>query len=136
MGNEAEARQALNTLRATRFVSGAADAAVTATGSDLVTAIRNERKRELACEGHRWFDLRRYRVCEVQPEKVSITHQFGFYKSDTDGGEPLYVRNYTLPEDDPSWTQPIPHEVLEFNVGMPNNGNQKREYDGYSEEDE
>lgn len=136
MGQEAEARTAVNTLRTNRYLTGAADAAITASGSDLVKAIRDERRHELACEGHRWFDLRRYRVCEVQPEKISITHQFGFYKSETDGGAPNYVRNYTLPEDDPSWTQPIPHEVLEFNVGMPNNGNLKREYDGYSDEDE
>jgi hypothetical protein len=31
-----------------------------ATVTDLVTAIRNERRVELAHEGHRWFDLRRY----------------------------------------------------------------------------
>ena len=81
----------------------------------------------MACEGHRWFDLRRYRVCEVQPEKISITHHFGFYKSDTDASAPLAIRTYVLPEDDPSWTMPIPNEVLTFNVGMQNNGNQKRE---------
>ncbi|TWI85791.1 SusD-like starch-binding protein associating with outer membrane [Lacibacter cauensis] len=30
------------------------------TVTDLVTAVRNERRVELAHEGHRWFDLRRY----------------------------------------------------------------------------
>lgn len=46
----------LNTLRATRinaFVPG------TETGAALMTAIFNERRKELVCEGQRWFDLKR-----------------------------------------------------------------------------
>lgn len=135
MGHEDEAKKAVNALRENRYITGAKDADITSTGSQLISDIRNERKRELACEGHRWFDLRRYRVCEVQPEKISITHHFGFYKSDTDNGAPLAIRTYVLPEDDPSWTMPIPNEVLTFNVGMQNNGNQKREYEGYDSEE-
>lgn len=135
MGHEDEAKKAVNALRENRYITGAKDADITSTGSQLIADIRNERKRELACEGHRWFDLRRYRVCEVQPEKISITHHFGFYKSDTDNGAPLAIRTYVLPEDDPSWTMPIPNEVLTFNVGMQNNGNQKREYEGYDSEE-
>jgi hypothetical protein len=46
----------LNTLRAARingFIPG------TETGAALFTAIENERRKELVCEGHRWFDLKR-----------------------------------------------------------------------------
>ncbi|MEP7166184.1 MAG: RagB/SusD family nutrient uptake outer membrane protein [Ferruginibacter sp.] len=46
----------LNTLRAARinaFVPGVE------TGAALVAAIDNERRKELVCEGHRWFDLKR-----------------------------------------------------------------------------
>ncbi|MFT3981692.1 MAG: RagB/SusD family nutrient uptake outer membrane protein [Ferruginibacter sp.] len=46
----------LNTLRAARisgFVAG------TETGAALTTAIFNERRKELVCEGQRWFDLKR-----------------------------------------------------------------------------
>lgn len=46
----------LNTLRTTRingFVPG------TETGAALKTAIFNERRKELVCEGQRWFDLKR-----------------------------------------------------------------------------
>jgi len=46
----------LNTLRAARingFVAGVE------TGAALLTAIENERRKELVCEGHRWFDLKR-----------------------------------------------------------------------------
>lgn len=53
---EVEALADLNTLRAARingFVPG------TETGAALITAIDNERRKELVCEGHRWFDLKR-----------------------------------------------------------------------------
>ena len=46
----------LNTLRTARingFVPGIE------TGAALLTAIGNERRKELVCEGHRWFDLKR-----------------------------------------------------------------------------
>jgi starch-binding outer membrane protein, SusD/RagB family len=126
MGNEDEAREALNTLRENRYMSNATNKTITSTGSELITDIRNERKKELACEGHRWFDLRRYRVCAVQPEKVSLTHKFSIYEKDTNSEPPLETRVYTLGEDDPSWTAPIPYEVLDFNTGMPSNGNMRR----------
>lgn len=53
---EVESLADLNTLRAARingFVPG------TETGAALITAIDNERRKELVCEGHRWFDLKR-----------------------------------------------------------------------------
>lgn len=126
MGNEKEAKDAVNELRKARFANNAPDMEITSTGSQLITDIRNERKRELVCEGHRWFDLRRYRVCTVQPEKISITHHYSIYEDDTSDKAPLITRTYILKEDDPSWTMPIPHEVIEFNTGMENNGNQRR----------
>ncbi|HEV8271775.1 MAG TPA: RagB/SusD family nutrient uptake outer membrane protein [Chitinophagaceae bacterium] len=54
--NEVSALTDLNTLRATRiagFISG------TETGAALINAIAVERRKELICEGHRWFDLKR-----------------------------------------------------------------------------
>ncbi len=128
-GNEEAAREAINKLRENRYATDANDKAITSTGSQLITDIRNERKKELACEGQRWFDLRRYRVCKVQPEKISITHYFSIYESDTDSNAPIETRKYVLGEEDPSWTAPIPYEVLEFNVGMESNGNIRRSYE-------
>lgn len=125
-GKEEAARQAVNQLRKYRFATGAHDVDILSTGSQLVSDIRNERKRELACEGQRWFDLRRYRVCKVQPEKISITHYFSKYKDDTSSAGPIETRKYVLGEDDPSWTAPIPNEVLDFNVGMQGNSNVRR----------
>jgi len=127
MGNETEARNAVNEIRKNRYVSAAKDWEITSSGSQLISDIRNERKRELLCEGHRWFDLRRYRVCKVQPEKISITHTFTMYVDDN-SSVPTETRQFVLTEDDPSWTAPIPQEVINFNTGMPNNGNVARNF--------
>lgn len=55
LGNDAEARGALNQVRARVGLP-----AVTATGTELRDAIRRERRLELALEGNRLFDLRRW----------------------------------------------------------------------------
>ena len=55
LGMETEALDDLNTLRAARisnFIPG------NETGTALIAAIDNERRKELVCEGHRWFDLK------------------------------------------------------------------------------
>ena len=122
LGNEVEAREALNRLRTCRYRTGSARAEVASSGEALVKSIRTERRKELAFEGHRWFDLRRYRVCPVCPEKISLTHDYTYYVDDL-SREMTSCYRFVLAEDDPSWTLPIPYEVLEFNTGMPSNGN-------------
>lgn len=126
-GNEEPARTALNTLRRARFYKGTADCDVKSEGSQLISDIRNERRIELLGEGHRWFDLRRYRVCSVQPEKVELTHTYTCYK-ERGSQEIVETRLFVLEKDDPAWTCPIPQDVIDFNVGMPNNGNRHKEY--------
>lgn len=127
MGNESAALEAVNKLRAVRFYPTASDKTLTSTGSQLIKDIRNERRLEMVGEGQRWFDLRRYRVCTVQPEKISITHTFTTYV-DQNSTVPVETRQYVLTEDDASWTAPIPQEVINFNTGMQNNGNETRSY--------
>ena len=127
LGHEDEARDAINMIRKNRYYSTAHDWMITSSGEQLIEDIRNERKRELVCEGHRWFDLRRYRVCSVQPEKISITHTFTIYEN-TNSPVPVETRQFVLTEDDPSWTAPIPQEVINFNTGMPNNGTTIRNF--------
>lgn len=126
-GNDDPARQAVNKLRRNRYPNSAVLWEITSSGSTLISDIRAERRRELILQGHRWFDLRRYRVSTVQPEKISITHNYTYYE-DRGSSKPLETRQYVLGEDDPSWTQPIPQEVLDFNTGMEGNGNLPREY--------
>jgi hypothetical protein len=56
LGNEAAARTDLATMRAARFVTPPPTAE---TGDALLNAIWLERRKELAFEGHYWFDLKR-----------------------------------------------------------------------------
>ena len=126
MGHGDAARKALNTLRAQRYAPGT-DYAVTATGDDLIKTIRNERERELCLEGQRWFDLRRYRVCQVLPQKETITHHYYYYESRSSSRRTA-LHTFTLQPDDWGWVLPIPQEVLDANNGMKNNERGTRTY--------
>jgi len=126
LGNEGEALSALNTLRTNRF-NASTNSEVTATGTELVQAIRRERRLELALEGHRWFDLRRYMVCAVLPESQSITHDWTYY-SDHTSTKALECHRFVLEANDAAYTLPIPQEVITFNTGMENNVRPWREY--------
>lgn len=73
----------------------------------LLTEIRNERRKELCLEGHRWFDLRRYGM-------PSITRDFRTRLS-----TPLL--RYTLKEKDPFYTLPIPESIMKNNNKLEQN---------------
>lgn len=68
------------------------------TQDELREEIRDERFRELAFEGHRWFDLRR----TTRPELVKT------YQGET----------YVLEQDDSRYTLRIPSEAIEANPGL------------------
>lgn len=128
MGDESQAREALRHLLNNRYVEGCRELQLDEQGDQLIARIRNERRLEMPLEGHRWFDLRRYRTCTVCPEKRSLKHTYTVYR-DGSTGNIIETRLYTLPEDDQAWTVNIPHEVLQFNVNMPgNNTNLSRPY--------
>ena len=94
---------------------------------EIVQEVRDERRRELCFEGHRWFDLRRYAVCEQAPYKRTIEHHFPLY--DTDNRNVFQAAEiYRLEVDDPAYTFAIPKAVLEFDQGMPDNPREIREY--------
>lgn len=76
-------------------------AAVNEMGKEaLIKEILNERARELAFEGHRWFDLRR--TARPRLEKV------------------LGGKTYVLEENDARYTLSIPKEAIEANPGLLN----------------
>ena len=86
-------------------------------GKKLIELIRDERRRELCGEGHRWFDLRRYAVHPKYPSTKEIVHDHYFY--DNSIRQVTYVGSYRLNmyESEPAYVIPIPQHVIEFNKG-------------------
>lgn len=85
-------------------------------GAELVSEIRNERRRELCFEGHRWFDLRRYAVCKPCPYSRDIVHSFGVCG---DYVGIMYRREIVLPAGDLNYTFAIPKSVLKYFTDKP-----------------
>jgi ragB/susD domain protein len=119
--NKAEAEamldktEALTTIKALlykRFEGGKIPNIDGLQGKELVSFIRDERRRELCFEAHRWFDLRRYAVSPKYPEKKSITHE----TYDKNG---IREGNYVLKPygEDPAWVLPIPGYEIVYNQG-------------------
>ncbi len=68
--------------------------------SELIEEILAERARELAFEGHRWYDLRR----TTRPQII----------------KEINGQTYTLQQDDPRYTIQIPKEAIVANPGLEN----------------
>lgn len=124
----AEAQGAYNMLRKNRIADYAEEQL---TGDALIKAVRQERRRELCLEGHRWFDLRRYMVNDACREEKTLSNTFAVYdwSSAVYDYVPVILRRYTLPPHDDAWTLPIPAVELESNYGMPDNPRAEREYE-------
>ena len=103
-GNQAKAKQYLLKLMQNRYPAAAYAAKETAVNAmqkeALITEILAERERELALEGHSWFDLRR----TTRPQMTKT----------------IAGKTYTLQADDPRYTLQIPKEALEVNPGLRN----------------
>lgn len=101
-------------------------------GAALVQEIRDERRRELCFEGHRWFDLRRYTVCEPCKMQKPIIHSFGVCG---DYVGVMYRRTIILPPGSPNYTFAIPKSVLNFFTEKPmeNNPREQIEHEGEEE---
>ncbi len=111
-----QANSALNSLRSLRIEEYAPQ---TYSGKELVTEIRDERRKELCFEGKRWFDLRRYAVCEQYPYSRDIIHAFNIYNDNLSFASTEY---YKLPAGDPAYTFSLPRRVLDSDkIPMPNN---------------
>ena len=97
-GNSSDALSLLNTLRGTRIASYVPG---TESGAALVDAIMLERRKELVCEGHRFFDLKR------------TTRNFERLTQCTDF--------CTLAPDAREWAWPIPQSEILANSAMAQN---------------
>ncbi|WP_106484390.1 RagB/SusD family nutrient uptake outer membrane protein [Bacteroides sp. Marseille-P3684] len=90
LGNTEAALADINTLRDHRMKAGTSQ--LTVDNDGIVAAVRKERRRELAFEGFRWFDLRRYGC-------PSLEHTYS--SSETEGAGDKFKLDdkelYTLP---------------------------------------
>jgi len=123
-GDETTARQTLDTyLRTRMYVLPNLD---NMSGNALIDFIREERAREFLLEGHRWFDLRRYTVCQPYPWSKVIDHSYVYYSS-TYGRNIDYIDTYRLELNDLAYTLPIPREIRQFQVSLGNNSRPARQ---------
>ena len=103
-GQDANASADLNTLKTAR-ISGWVNTAYTAAA--LTSAIEDERRRELAGEGQRWFDLKRTTRTINRP---------------TAGlGNPNAQIRTALAASSPKWAWPIPESEIRANGSMKQN---------------
>lgn len=104
LGNLEQAKTRLFKLMSKRYNSEGYNEKVIALNKmnqdELITEILNERARELAFEGHTWFDLRR----TTRPQIIKTIDN----------------KNYTLSEDDERYTLPIPKSAINANPGLAN----------------
>ena len=118
MLDQPDAISTVKVLMEKRYKDGVLPAIDGLKGKGLVDFIREERRRELTCEGHRWFDLRRYAVSPKYPELKEITH--GVYQSAMASLKPgVYDGSYTLKPygQDNAWVLPIPDYEIIFDRG-------------------
>lgn len=96
----------LNTLRTARYDTRTAAYTPVdiAAGDELLQFVRDERRRELPYEEHRWFDLRRYGMPEIK-------HTF---QKDPN----VAPQEYTLPAGGALYVLPLPSWVLERNPNL------------------
>ena len=102
----AEATAILNRLREKRFDPEDYEDEEFATQEELINFVRDERRRELCFEGHRWFDLRRWGM-------PSFTHKWHDNADNTS--------TFRIEENDLLYTIPIPEEALQMNSSLVQN---------------
>ena len=129
LGRDQEAIRVLEKLLIKRYKNGIYPS-ITESGEELVNYIRDERRRELCCEGHRWFDLRRYAVSPLYPYKKTLIHN-EYERNAAKIGEGEAIGYYELkpwPEGT-GWVFPIPNYELEMSdTQMQDNKREDAEY--------
>lgn len=127
-GKMGDAKELIQILRTNRYKTGTLPD-LTDEGNALVKFIRDERRRELCFEGHRWFDLRRYGVSGF-PMVKEIRHPH--WESNSVSGSYDIERYYILKpysENRSNYVLPIPQKELMLNEGtMVGNERTESEY--------
>lgn len=103
LGETGEAEFALNTLREKRFDPEDYEEEKFDNQEELISFVRDERRRELCFEGHRWFDLRRWGM-------PSFTHRWHTDAETT--------QTYRIEEGDLLYTIPLPDEAMQSNSSL------------------
>lgn len=108
----AEAKtSAINTiqaLRAKRITNPDNEQIDDRTADRLISSIRDERRRELCFEDHRWFDLRRYGM----PRIIHVWYD------EADAGR---YSGYAMNVEDPQYTLPLPPAAMLLNPALEQN---------------
>lgn len=120
LGDMPKAQEALDRLRVNR-ISTDKFQKTNLTGKELVDAIREERRKELCLEGHRWFDLRRWAVSDKYKFVAKLTNTYTTFTRFR--AKETYF--YEMKMDDWGNVLPIPIEVADFN-SMKNNIREER----------
>ena len=115
-GDLAGAIASLQPILDTRYTSEKHPDLHTMNEEQLVNFIRDERRRELCFEGHRWPDLRRYAVNTKYPLKKEINHVI-YSPNNVTGG--TYAGYFTLKPygEDGGWVLPYPSSEIIYNNG-------------------
>lgn len=102
---------ALNTLRRNRLRPEVYTDITEPDAGELLKFVREERRRELCFESHRWFDLRRYGM-----PRIEHTYAYGYLMPGVED-----IRVYVLEEKDAGYTLPLLPSTLEANPTLVQN---------------
>lgn len=117
LGRDGEACEYIDMLREKRLTPESFEQ-ISMSGEKLIDFIREERRRELCFEGHRWFDLRRYAVNEKYPFTKVIDHaHYLLNVSDNSYYKAGYYRLDEYANEQAAYVLPIPNYEIEFNNG-------------------
>ncbi|MES1249873.1 MAG: RagB/SusD family nutrient uptake outer membrane protein, partial [Chitinophaga rupis] len=88
------------------------------TQDSLRSIVRHERTVELAFEGLRYFDIRRWKIAD----KVMPGNVYGLTYKDTDGSlQTVVVPGWTQSWDDRNYLWPVPQKEIDLNKNLTQN---------------
>ncbi|MBO9634479.1 MAG: RagB/SusD family nutrient uptake outer membrane protein [Chitinophagaceae bacterium] len=105
-GKTNEALNDLNTLRSFRYKTGSNFQLSASNSADALKLVLEERRRELAFRGARWFDIKRYNTYDNS--NITVTHK-------------VNTNTYTLTPNSPRTVLPIGRKYMELNPEIKQN---------------